>query len=90
MTLSIRVEATPNENSLKFVLDRPLEARSKYFASPEEAAAHPLAKALFEIGDVASVMISANFVSVNKRPEASWPELISTIQDVIKKELALP
>ena len=87
MALTIHVEPTPNENSLKFVLNQKVGDRSKYFVSVQEAAGNPLAMALFDLGYVTGVMISGNFVSVNKKSELSWPPLIPAIQEILRAQI---
>src|SRR3546814_13111633 len=48
----IETESTPNPATLKFLPGRPvMEAGTRDFASPEEAAAPPLAPALFPLGE---------------------------------------
>ena len=87
MALTIHVEPTPNENSLKFVLNQKVGDRSTYFVSVQEAEGNPLAMALFGLGYVTGVMISGNFVSVNKKPELSWPPLIPAIQEILRVQI---
>ena len=49
----IETETTPNPATLKFLPGRVvMDAGTRDFATPEEAAASPLAEALFALGDV--------------------------------------
>src|SRR3546814_1561761 len=67
----INTESTPNPATLKFLPGRPvMEAGTRDFASPEEAAASPLATALFTLGDVTGVFFGRDFVSVTIAPGA--------------------
>jgi len=73
----IQTEATPNPNVLKFLPgrvvspDRPLD-----FPTKAEAAASPLARALFEIDGVSGVFFGADAVSVTRLAEGpSWSEM---------------
>ncbi len=71
------IEETPNPNAVKFVLKEPVSngvARS--FHNAEEAADDALGRALFDVGDVASVFYMGNMVTVEKRDEADWDELL--------------
>ena len=71
------IEETPNPNAVKFVLKEPVSngvARS--FHSREEAAGDALGRALFEVGEVASVFYMGNMVTVEKEDEADWDELL--------------
>ena len=73
----IQTETTPNPNVLKFLpgrvvsMDGPLD-----FPTRDEAAASPLARALFEIEGVAGVFFGAEAVSVTRAAEGpSWSEM---------------
>lgn len=84
--VSIYLEANPNPNSLKFVLNRMLlpDGISYDFASKNEAEKSPLAKQLLERTDITRVFYMSNFVTVTKTEEADWYE----IRDEIKKFIA--
>ncbi len=74
--LQITAEITPNPNTLKFVLNRPLLSfGSRNYLKKEEVTDSPLAASLFEVGQVASVMIGTDFVTMTKTPEADWQEV---------------
>jgi Fe-S cluster biogenesis protein NfuA len=71
------IEETPNPNAVKFILKEPVSngvARS--FHSIEEAAGDPLARALFEVGEVASVFYMGEMITVEKRDDADWDDLL--------------
>lgn len=77
----IQTEATPNPNVLKFLpgrvvsMDGPLD-----YPTREEAAASPLARALFEIEGVAGVFFGAEAVSVTRAADGpSWSEMKAPI-----------
>lgn len=72
----IQTETTPNPASLKFVpgVDV-LGAGVKEFKTLEEAAASPLAEALFGIPGVKGIMYGADFISVTKADDVEWPHL---------------
>ncbi len=76
MAVTIRVEGTPNEHALKFTLNKPaIESGYKTYANAEAAEESPVAKALFALDGVDSVFLMADFVTVNKKPEAKWDGL---------------
>src|SRR3546814_17625870 len=82
----IETESTPNPATLKFLPGRPvMEAGTRDFASPEEAAASPLATALFTLGDVTGVFFGRDFVSVTIAPGAEWadaqPDFVGIVVD---------
>lgn len=87
---ALRVEDTPNPHAMKFITDRPLNpgpTRSYRNPGEAEAAADTLAQALFSAGPVVSVMIVADFVTVNKKPSARWAKLQPKIEAVLRQHL---
>lgn len=83
----IQTESTPNPNAVKFVPGTDVSpTRTFDFRTPEEAmAVSPLAKIIFDIGDVTGVYLGANFVSVTKDETADWamvkPRVLAAIMD---------
>ena len=72
----IETETTPNPATLKFLPGRTvMDAGTRDFATPEEAAASPLADALFGLGDVTGVFFGRDFVSVTAAPGVDWRDL---------------
>jgi Fe-S cluster biogenesis protein NfuA len=72
----IETETTPNPATLKFLPGRTvMDSGTRDFASPEEAAASPLADALFSLGDVTGVFFGYSFISVTAAPGANWADL---------------
>ena len=85
MAVTVQVSTTPNEHALKFTLDKPaIESGHKTYANAEAAEELPVAKALFAIDGVASVFLMADFVTVTKKPEASWDTLQSGVMSTIQ------
>jgi Fe-S cluster biogenesis protein NfuA len=83
----IQTEATPNPNAVKFIPGTSVSPnRSFDFRAVDEATTiSPLAKILFEIGDVTGVYLGADFVSVTKDDTADWamikPRVLAAIMD---------
>ena len=72
----IETETTPNPATLKFMAGRTvMDAGTRDFATPEEAAASPLADALFGLGDVTGVFFGRDFVSVTAAAGTDWRDL---------------
>jgi Fe-S cluster biogenesis protein NfuA len=72
----IETETTPNPATLKFLPGQAvMESGTRDFADPEEAAASPLAEALFGLGDVTGVFFGRDFISVTAAPGVSWADL---------------
>jgi len=71
------IEETPNPNAVKFILKEPVtNGTTRSFHSAADADADPLGKALFEIGEVASVFYMDKMVTVEKEDEADWDDLL--------------
>jgi hypothetical protein len=68
--MTIRVEPTPNPNAIKFSVGQPVGGPGTVVrgAQPEEKY---LAE-LLELGGVASVFFTADFVTISKTPDGSW------------------
>ena len=85
----IYMEANPNPNSLKFVLNFMLvdDGLSFDFPTAESAGNSPLAQELFNFAGVDRVFIAANFVTVSKKEEVEWTDIRDFIRDHIKNFL---
>jgi hypothetical protein len=76
----IQTETTPNPAVLKFLPGRELMASgTREFHNAEEAAASPLAEALFELGGVTRVFFGQEFLTVTKAPDRDWSHLKAPI-----------
>ena len=72
----IETETTPNPATLKYLPGEPvMTAGTREFVNDEQAAASPLAEALFSLGDVIGVFFGRDFVSVTAAPGADWNAL---------------
>jgi Fe-S cluster biogenesis protein NfuA len=82
----IETETTPNPATLKFMPgELVMTAGTREFTSSEEAAASPLAEALFSLGDVTGVLFGRDFVAVTIAPGAQWsdakPQVLAVLLD---------
>ena len=72
----IETEATPNPATLKFLPGQQvMEVGTREFRDETEAAASPLAAALFDLGDVTGVLFGRDFISVTAAPGVGWSDL---------------
>ena len=84
MTVQVSISTTPNENALKFTVNKKvIESGYKTFNNLEEAKEHPLAAKLFETAGLASVFLMPDFITVTKKAEADW----SHLQEKIVKDI---
>ncbi|MGH7565077.1 MAG: NifU N-terminal domain-containing protein [Gemmatimonadota bacterium] len=89
--VNIRIQPTPNPNSLLFHVDRAVTAeRMKQFNSAEDAAGVPLAEALFAIENVSTVFFMPNSITVSKEPEGDWDEIAPAAEEAIAAHFEEP
>ena len=80
-------ETTPNPNAIKCWLDRPICRGSRGFRTAESAAAHPVARALFERAGATGVLLLDDWLTVNKPEATSWPTMKRRIRRVLADAL---
>jgi Fe-S cluster biogenesis protein NfuA len=86
--VSISLEFTPNPNTLKFVVDRPLlERGAANFVDVSKAGLSPLAGTLFGVPGVAAVMIGTNFVTITRAPQGDWDVLAEKVPLLLEEYL---
>lgn len=85
----IYMEANPNPNSLKFVVNFMLTDEGISFDYPDQSSTENslLAHELFNFSAVERVFITSNFVTVTKKNTVEWPEIQDFIREHIKKYL---
>ncbi|RPD50102.1 NifU family protein [Hymenobacter sediminis] len=84
--VSIYAEASPNPESMKFVLNTQLltEGVSVDYPNLEAATNSPLAQELFNFDYVGRVFIAQNFVTITKTTEHQWAQLIPELRTFLK------
>ena len=91
----IQTESTPNPATLKFLPGREVMGEGAVADFPDKAAAgrSPLARALFEMPEVARVFFGSDFISVTKTEAEDWkhikPAILGTIMEHFTRELPL-
>ena len=74
------IQETPNPNAVKFILKEPVSNGTTHsFASAEMAQDDPLAKALFDVGQVVSVFYMDRMITVEKTDEGDWDEMLAQL-----------
>ena len=75
----IRIEDTPNPETLKFIPDSKLDIKKSIFIDKSNiGSAGPFAQAIFKIDGVKSILLDSGFISVTKKEKESW-EILRTI-----------
>lgn len=84
----IRIQATPNPNAWKFVMDRPVlnEGKATY-ADIQEAEPSMLASALFQVDGVRQVHFFQNVITVTHQFDADPEELQRNVCSVIQTRM---
>lgn len=83
--ITLYAEATPNPDSMKFVVSKMiLPNDSVDYRNKEKAAHSPLALALFEKPYVNGVFIMNNFVTITKTHNSEWNDHIQELKSFIK------
>jgi len=81
----VQVQPTPNPNAAKFVLDRQVSEQSISFLTAASADGNALARALFAIPGVSSLLFLGDFITVNKTPETAWKDLTPRVKQALAK-----
>lgn len=90
-TTDVRIEVgeTPNPNARKFTVSiTVVEKGSMSFQNAEEAAGHPLGRAIFAVPGVRGVFAVKDFVTVTRDETADWGVLTPKLMDAIRAGLA--
>lgn len=86
-SLFIQTEDTPNEQALKFLPSTNImpAGETMEYLSGREAFASPLARKLFAIEGIKTVMFGSNFITVEKKTSTQWmlikPEIFSILTE---------
>ena len=79
------IQRTPNPNALKFILDHVISKQPLSFFNPEAAGDHEIACRLFQVSGISSLLLLGDFLTVNKRPEASWKAIKASVCEILLK-----
>ncbi len=72
----INIQTTSDENIRNFYPEKKIfQSATSEFTDAKSLRRSPLAEAIFDLGGIESVLISADMVSVTKKKEASWEDL---------------
>jgi len=81
----VSIEPTPNPNSMKINLDERLEPGKKYTFTKKDKDRCPVQfKDILDIHGVTSIFRVANFLSVQRNPNADWEEILSSVKVIIE------
>ena len=80
----VEIQPTPNPNAAKLILDRPVSAQPVSFFNAEAATDYPLAKQLFGIAGVSSLLLLGDFITINKSPSGAWDDIKNQARKLLK------
>lgn len=83
--IDVFYEATPNPQSMKFMVTAQIAQESVNFQSVGEALRSPLAQKIFGFPWAAGVFIGPNFVTVTKQDWVDWDVLAEPLSGLIKE-----
>lgn len=83
-------QSTPNPNAVKCILSASISDSIRSYRRPEDAASDPLAAALFRIPGVTGLLITPDWITVNKAAEAGWGTIQKAISQALKSGLHAP
>ncbi|MBW2267163.1 MAG: NifU family protein [Deltaproteobacteria bacterium] len=86
----VHAERTPNPDSIKWVLGRPIVAPgvAVHFDAAPAASVSPLAARLFEIDGIVGVFLASNFVTVTRRTDVEWTDLAQPVVERLRASFA--
>ncbi len=87
--VSISALPTPNPAALKFQLDRPAtDKRTETFRAGSDPGDSPLGAAIFALGGVTNVFLTADFVSVTLEDAGLWNTKLDPVMTAIQEHYA--
>jgi Fe-S cluster biogenesis protein NfuA len=84
---TIYYEATPNPQSMKFLLGQQLANETVFIEDSLHADRSPLAHKLFGFPWMSAVLIGPDFVTITKQDWVSWEVLAEPLSDLIREHL---
>ncbi|MAZ76564.1 MAG: NifU family protein [Micavibrio sp.] len=86
----IQTENTPNPLTIKFLPgETVMEEGVAEFKNREQSLVSPLAKQLFQLGDIDGVFFGSDFVSITKEEKADWTMLKTRVMAVIMEHFTI-
>jgi NFU1 iron-sulfur cluster scaffold homolog, mitochondrial len=83
--IEVRTVPTPNPNALMFRVDETLVPTGTFeYQTLDEAKSSPLAQVLLQIPGVELVLIAPRFVTVTKKTETPWPDVVPSVKDRLR------
>ena len=69
----LKIEETPNPNTLKFIPEKSLDFKgTKLFSREDKINNSSLLQAIFSVDGVVNVLLNSEFISVSKKENEEW------------------
>lgn len=88
--ISLKIDKTTNNTIIKFTANTVLISGSYQFNNIDEAKNSPLAQQLFHLPFVKRVLISANFVAIERFEIVEWSDVQEEVKQLIETSLNSP
>ena len=84
--VEVRVQRTPNPNSMLFHVNRELTDRKtgETYATEEAAGGSPLAREIFRVNGVRSVFFLPSSITVTRDPAVAWDDILADLEEAIR------
>jgi len=89
-TVTLKIEKTTNDTILKFTANTILISGSYQFNNIDEAKNSPLAQQLFHLPFIKRVLISANFIALERFSIIEWEDVQDEVKEQIENYLNSP
>lgn len=89
-TVTLKIEKTTNDTILKFTANTILISGSYQFNNIDEAKNSPLAQQLFHLPFIKRVLISANFIALERFSIIEWADVQEEVKEQIENYLNSP
>lgn len=88
MSQTVIFEATPNPQTMKFIVtDRVIASETVQFKNAEDSRRSPLARKLFGFPWAAGVLVGPNFITVTKQEWVDWQVLAEPLANLIEEHI---
>lgn len=87
--VEIQTDPTPNPSAYKFTIRQPaVKFAPKQYKPGDDTGDVAVAKAVLDLPGVASIFMTANFVSVTQDGGSAWPDLAPKVESAIREALS--
>ncbi|MFC0524806.1 NifU N-terminal domain-containing protein [Pontibacillus salicampi] len=83
--MAVQAHETPNPNAFKFTTDRLIfEGDGSVSVMPGQTSDHKILNDLMAVEGVDNVFGFQNFITVNKKSDANWDEMVPKVKEVFE------